>query len=418
VKLKSGNPNQLSLELIDKTWPDQEKFPLNRDNGINVESEVFKDLFESREFLIITGFTSLSYLIDIFSQYDELSEKSLRIVLGFEPIIRARKSWPKRNFPTEIKDYWLEKGISPTKSGGVIHLIQLIEKQKVKFRCSERNHAKIYVGDTHAILGSSNFSKNGLQKQTEANIRVGKDVVESHERNQYLAIEQIANNFYNESEDYTQKIIDLLQQLLKLSEWQEALSRAIAELLEDNWLSKHPELERHFGQVELWPTQESGVRQALNIIENQGSVLIADPTGSGKTKLVASILLAITNLRWSIGKGYRTNSLIICPPGVIDNWTGEYERLRFSQSSPISSGILSYENSKKHASAISKIRNGNILIIDEAHNYLSRKSNRSHSIENSIADCIILVTATPINKKVEVLLRLIEFLDIDNLNDY
>ncbi|MER3329056.1 MAG: SNF2-related protein, partial [Candidatus Kapaibacterium sp.] len=128
--------------------------------------------------------------------------------------------------------------------------------------------------------------------------------------------------------------------------------------------------------------------------------------------------MAITNMRWSIGRGYRTNSLIICPPGVIDNWIGEYERLRFSQPSPISSGILSFENSKKHDSAIAKIRNGNILIIDEAHNYLSRKSNRSHSIENSIADCIMLVTATPINKKVEDLLTLIELLDIDNLNDY
>ncbi|MEQ9229978.1 MAG: hypothetical protein RIF46_04795, partial [Cyclobacteriaceae bacterium] len=140
MQLQSVNPYQLKLGLKDKAWPDQEKFPLNRENGIQVEGEVFKDLFKSNQFLIITGFTSLSYLIDIFSQYDELSEKALRIVLGFDPILRGRKSWPKRNFPTDIKDYWLEKGISPTKSGGVIHLLQLIENKKVQFRCSERIH--------------------------------------------------------------------------------------------------------------------------------------------------------------------------------------------------------------------------------------------------------------------------------------
>lgn len=415
--MSSEGLNQLQLDLRTKDWPDQSKFPLNQSKLENVEEEIFKDLLNSDCFLVITGFTSLSYIIDLYSKYPTIAEKQIRIVLGFDPIIRSRKKWPKRNFSTDIKNFWLEKGISPTKSGGVIHLIELIRKRQVEFRCSEKIHAKIYVGNSNALLGSSNFSINGLKKQKEANIRVAKDSTETLEKNQYDDIKQIAENFYKDSDDYYGKIIDLLEQLLKLSEWPEALARAISELLHDNWLKKHPEIIPQSNEVVLWPTQEAGVGQALNIIENQGSVLIADPTGSGKTKLVTSILLAITNRRWSTGKGYRTNSLIICPPSVIDNWEKEYDRLRFSLQSPVSNGILSDENSKKHDAAITKIKNGNILIIDEAHNFLSRNSNRSHSIEQSIADCILLVTATPINKRIEDLLRLIELLDIDNLND-
>ncbi|MEQ8477451.1 MAG: SNF2-related protein [Fulvivirga sp.] len=408
--------HQYILDLKTKNWPDQSKYPLNREY-LTVENEIVKDLEFSKSYLVITGFTSLSYIIDLYTKFEYLSDKHLRIVLGFDPIIRTRKKWPRRSFSLDIKNYWLEKGISPLQSGGVIHLIELIRAQKVEFRCSEKIHAKIYVGDSNAVLGSSNFSINGLRKQKEANIRAENSLVESFKNQQYGDIKLIAENFYKESDDYTDKIIELLSQLLKLSEWPEALARAISELLDDNWLSKYPDILSHIDNINLWPTQEMAIGQTLNIIENQGSVLIADPTGSGKTKLVTSILLALINRRWSIGRGYRTNSLTICPPSVIDNWSNEYEKLRFSQQNPLSNGILSYENSKKHEAALTKIKNGNILVIDEAHNYLSRNSNRSHSIENSLADCILLVTATPINKKAEDLLRLIELLDIDNLND-
>lgn len=408
--------NQLKFDLELKRWPEQSKYPLNRDRN-TVEAEIINDLQNSSSYLVITGFTSLSYIIDLYSKHEFLDDKELRIVLGFDPVVRTRKKWPRRNFSLDIKDYWLNKGVSPIQSGGVIHLIELIKRKQVEFKCSEKIHAKIYVGHHNAVLGSSNFSINGLRKQKEANIRVDNSALVEYEKEQYEDIKLIAENFYKESEDYTDKILDLLGQLLKLSEWPEALARAISELLSDNWLSKYPNILPSIDSFELWPTQQMAIGQALNIIENQGSVLIADPTGSGKTKLVSSVLLALINRRWAIGKGYRTNSLTICPPSVIDNWSNEFERLRFSHQNPLSNGILSHENSRKHDSAIAKIRNGNILVIDEAHNYLSRKSNRSHSIESSLADCIMLVTATPINKKAEDLLRLVELLDIDNLND-
>src|SRR5690606_14575820 len=82
-----------------------------------------------------------------------------------------------------------------------------------------------------------------------------------------------------------------------------------------------------------------------------------------------------------------------------------------------SSGILSYEGTDNYSKAIKNIKNANILVIDEAHNYLNPKSVRSLSLKNSLANSIILVTATPINKRAEDLLRLIELLDIDNLDD-
>ncbi len=57
------------------------------------------------------------------------------------------------------------------------------------------------------------------------------------------------------------------------------------------------------------------------------------------------------------------------------------------------------------------------MLIDEAHNYLNWKSQRSLRIKPKRSAHIILSTATPINKRPDDLLRLIEILDIDNLSD-
>ena len=48
---------------------------------------------------------------------------------------------------------------------------------------------------------------------------------------------------------------------------------------------------------------------------------------------------------------------------------------------------------------------------------MNRRSKRSAAIQYNSADHIALFTATPINKKIEDLFRLIEILDIDNLSD-
>ena len=412
-----------ALDLFDHdysvSWPPNDRYPLNlpSPHDRSVEGEILKDLENSGEFLVITGFTSLSYLIDLYYKKPFLKNCKLRIVLGFEPIVRQRKRWPKIDFSNAVKEYWIDKRVSPLKSGGIINLIEEIERGQVRFRVSEKIHAKIYVGEQYATLGSSNFSLNGLKKQSEANIRVNSKGRSKNEKQQYDDIRLIAENFYNESEDYKEKILELLHLLAKPVEWPEALARAMAELLEGTWIDKYPDAFKHLEELELWPSQRMAIGQALQIIDSQGSLLVADPTGSGKTKLASSLQLSLINRRWVQGKGHRTNSLVVCPPSIIDNWESEYENMRFAQQRPLSNGILSYESSKKHNAALKKVKNCDILIIDEAHNYLNAKSARSFTLKNSLADCIMLVTATPINKKAEDLLRLIELLDIDNLND-
>lgn len=416
--------NQIPLDFENPEpshWPPNEKFPLNWDHyGENrtVDHEVDKDIENSDDYLVITGFTSLSNLIDKFGSRDYSNLKKVRIVLGWEPNRHGRKRYPLVNLEKEIRDYWLkEEGLSIILGGAVIKLIEDIKGGKIEFRYKDKLHAKLYVGNEHAILGSANFSKNGLTKQQEANIRVTLKDVGDREEAQYLAIKTIAEKFYSMAKPYNKQAIELLQNLIQPVTWEEALARAIAEVIEGTWLADYQQLFSELNKARLWPTQWKGIAQAMDIIQTRSNVLIADPTGAGKTKFCSALILTLVHWLWENGKQDRTNSLVVCPPIVIDNWQDEFRALSRIDYSQLSMWLFSNAGKKKMDQAKNDMDLANIIALDEAHNYLNPDSKRSQAVQHSKADHTLLITATPMNKKADDLLRLIELLDVDNLTD-
>ncbi len=412
------NSIQIPIDFEVVKWPPQEEFPLNiKLIKRTTEAILHKDIQNSTDYLIITGFTSLSNLVDLFGSKDFEKLNKVRILIGFEPNLRGRKSYQKFGLDKEIKDYWLKNRFSIMQGGAVINLINKIENSLIEFKFKDKLHAKIYVGDEFAILGSSNFSRNGLTSQEEANIRVKNSKDRVSEKKQYDSIKLIAESYYEEATPYNNKIIELLKELIKEVTWEEALARAIAEILEGDWLNEYKEILGKLEQIKLWPTQWKGLAQAVSILQRQSNVLIADPTGAGKTKLCTSVILSLKHWLYEIGKNYSTNSLIICPPLVVQKWEDEFRAMKRMNNTQRSMGLLSNASGTNKKKITEELKIANILTIDEAHNYLSPHSNRTALIKDNHADFKILITATPISKKVEDLLRLIELLDIDNLDD-
>jgi superfamily II DNA or RNA helicase len=399
-----------------RQWPPQHKFPINEETqGSHVSEVLKKDIQNTENLLIITGFTSLSNLVEIFGTTDYPLLKNTKIVIGFDVDERVNKKLVHYSLQPEVKEYWIKQGVSIRLCGAKINIIEKIKRKEIDFRSKKRLHAKLYVGDEYAMLGSSNFSKSGLVYQREANIRVAKDN-DPTEQSQYEAIRQLAENYYELSDDYNDGIIDLLNSLLKDATWEEALARAIAEIQENKWMKDFPVLYKAIVNTELWPSQRMGIARAMSVIQDQGNVLLADPTGSGKTKLATT--LAYTLFHWLGENGHkdRSNALVIAPKQVVENW--EAEDSRFTLSNKIESmGKLSNSKGKSIDKLQKEIEKVDILLIDEAHNYLNWKSIRSSRIRPKHSSHIILSTATPINKKADDLLRLIELLDIDNLSD-
>jgi SNF2 family DNA or RNA helicase len=393
-------------------WPLNEEFPLNIKDYQTVEEIVKEDLKHSKSFTIITGYTSLSYLIDTLGSIDYPNLRKTKIVLGFEPNRRGRKNYSSKPLDKEIKEYWLNQEMSILQGGSIINLIEKIKSGEIVFKFKNKLHAKIYVSDRFATLGSSNFSNNGLKNQTEANIRISKNV----DLSKYVNIELIAENFFNQATEY-EKIIDLLKSLIQKVSWQEALARAISEVIEGDWLNDYKELFNKLKKTKLWSTQWRGLTQAMSILQENSNVLIADPTGSGKTKLCSAIILCLKHWLWESGRRFKDNSIIVCPPLVMKKWGREFRELSNNSNYQISMGILSSNDTLNKKEAIEDLKIANILAVDEAHNYLNIDTKRSMALRENNADFKLLITATPINKKVDDLLKLVELLDLDNLDD-
>lgn len=402
-------------ELFKWQWPSSGKYPLNNEVG-KVGTWVKKDLEASENFLILTGFSSLEYLIEQIGDEETWMNRSISIVLGNEPVIseelfKKRLFQKKNTFSHRIADYWLEKGISIKLNGPLLSLIRGIEDGKLNFKIHPELHGKVYIGDHNLIMGSSNYSYSGMEKQAEINVRYEKGDPE------YEDLSGIAEHYLTKGNDYNEDLLALLRKLLQRVDWEEALARAVAELLEGGWVEKYFK-DLHPGQeFNLWPTQRQAIGQALFILDNEGSVLIAEPTGSGKTRVGAHLLAALLNRFWQQGRGSRSKYKIIAPPLVLVNWQEELNKLYFTVANPISHGILSHLTSSQNRSHLKDIQDATVLLVDEAHNYLNFQSNRSQTIKNNKADHVILFTATPINRMWNDLLRMVELLGLDNLSE-
>jgi len=399
---------------FDLEWPNLERFPLNTKQG-RVQDLIVRDLRSSDSPLIVAGYASLDKLIDHIADCREKS--TVRIIIGCEPFDSRRESFRHGEdaVAKEMEDYWLEKGISLLYCAKLLVCIERIKKGRVQARYSggsTRLHAKIYIGDDAATLGSSNFTHPGLAGQHEANVRFSK----VKESKRYSETCQIAENFWQMGRDYNDRLLELLEKLLQVVSWQEALARACAELLEGEWADAYLTRELLGNEEALWPSQRKGIAQALQILDQQGSVLVADATGSGKTRMGAQLIGAVRDQIVRSNRLRHGTALMVCPPMVISSW--EREKLLCSTALEVRShGVLSHAKSKGHELTIDALRRAQILCVDEGHNFLNMGSSRTRHLLRNMADHVLLFTATPINKSAGDLLRIANMLGGDNLDD-
>jgi superfamily II DNA or RNA helicase len=423
---KAGD-NQLDLFSLDLTenlrhrleaesWPSGERFPLNRASE-TVRTHVWADLLASQWPLIIAGYASLDKLIEFAAAWEaEDHDGELRILLGTEPFESRRNSFgsPAKRFTEEAHGYWLERGISLRLSAKLVTVLDLLRSGRLSVRFVHGRdvlHAKVYVGDHAATAGSSNFTARGLSTQIEANARF--DVADEPDR--YRELANVGMNLWKLGEPWDDALASLLEQLLQVVTWQEALARAAADLLEGDWARDYLAGIGH-GTVDLWPSQRAGIAQAMWIIENFGSVLVADATGSGKTRMGAHLVRAVRDRVWRTGRVRRDLTALVCPPAVEDTWRHEALTCGLTINT-VSHGRLSRTSSAGPQLERKTVHGAQLLAVDEAHNFLNAGSNRTQFLRRNLADHVVLFTATPISRGAGDLLDLVALLGPDNFDD-
>lgn len=423
VDLFSVAPDELALHRGDeRDWPDAARFPHNRP-GQKVRSVVRPDLVGSSRPTLVAGFTSIGELVDLVDAWRTAGDggmdgRQVRLLLGSEPFAATRRSFAsaRARFTDEVRRYWLEeRGISLDLSAAVVSAIEAIDAGQLVARAVVGNrplHAKVFVGDRAATVGSSNFTVGGLVTNLEVNARF---TAES-DPSRYDELVRTADALWAIGADWTGELRSLLEALLRVVPWQEALAAACADLLEGEWARRYLDVEHTADGFSLWPSQQLGIAQALWIIENVGSVLVADATGSGKTRMGAHLVRAIRDRLWSTGRVRRDLTVLVCPPAVEEVWKREALASGLSIDT-VSHGLLSRGSRHGTRTESDAVQRAQVLAVDEAHNFLNRDSNRTQQVRDSRADHVALFTATPINRGAPDLLNLVGLLGADNFDD-
>lgn len=372
------------------------------------------DLRAAQEPLIVTGYAGLDRVIELVADCPETTH--VRILFGSEPFPSRRESFElaDKSFSKEVESYWLKRGISLLLSAKLIRCIERLKSGRLATRylgnSGSRLHAKIYCTEHAATVGSSNFTHPGMASQMEANARF----TAKNDAARYRDLKLIAENYWNLGSNYNDELISLLDRLLRLVTWPEALARACAELLEGDWAQAYLRGEYLPEEGRLWPSQRQGIAQALYVLTRQGSVLIADATGSGKTRMGVHLIGAVADHNIRTGRMRHGKSLMVCPPAVSSTW--EKESLFAGVHMDIySHGVLSHTKSRKHELTLEALRRAQVLCVDEGHNFLNMGSTRTQNLLRNMADHVMLFTATPINRSVVDLLRIADMLGADNL---
>ena len=180
-------------------------------------------------------------------------------------------------------------------------------------------------------------------------------------------------------------------------------------------------------QVKLNPHQVEAALFAFKSPYSKGAIL-ADEVGLGKT-IEAGILLS---QQWAENK---KRILIICPSALRKQWMNELadkfylksevmedksfkSKLKAGVKNPFddtkSIKICSYQYASKRAEAI-KLTSWDLVVLDEAH-YLRNVHKNPESIAAKIKDAIkeykkVLLTATPLQNRLEELYGLVSFID-------
>ena len=401
-------------EVPARIWPDPTRLPHNED-GARVGAVVDADLSDPGEVLVVTGYGSLDRVVRFLATRDYGAGSPVRILFGNEPFVSRRDSTRLSGdrLADEVRDYWLERGISVLLAADVVAARDAMERHPVEVRAAPTSrgiHAKMFCSDRGVTLGSSNYTANGMGRQSEANARFEPG------DHRFEEARELAEGLWDRGIEYRDEFLALLESLLRAVTWQEALARACAEVLEGEWARRYvPPDELEALKPPLWPHQIQGISQAVWILHNLGSVLVADATGSGKTRMGAWLLRAAYDRQVRTGRGRRLQPVVVAPPAVVASWSGWLQEcgLRWKVDSH---GPLSNKRSLAFHELVKAITETELLAVDEAHNFLN-SSNRTHRLRSHYADNAVLFTATPINRGASDLLSLVELLGPDNFPD-
>ena len=294
--------------------------------------------------------------------------------------------------------------------------IELIKQNRLIIRKSfEPNHSKLYIfkldpsqvgRNTLFITGSSNLTSAGLTREQEFNVEISDYGIDEAEN--YFDEIWKKGVWITEDDVIKRNLIDLLENktlikqltpfeayVLVLKSYLEAfIPKDMGDEVISYLLIKNGYIPFQY--------QIDAVKQAIDIIEHNNGVIIADVVGLGKT-IIACL----------IARMLRERGIVLCPPGILGDekvsrsgWKWYLESFGLYDWRAESIGKLDDEDFVKSLKELKDIK---VVIVDEAHRFRNEDTKSYDQLKNICRNkIVILLTATPFNNRPGDILSLLK----------
>ena len=375
----------------------------------------------SKQMDIATGYLEIGGLLALDMHWQKLDK--IRIILGNEMTKRTKDVIDKvveallSHFNDSIDDEHERNEFLV----GVPAILDAMKSGKIECRVFNKNkfHAKAYityfrddyleqfiqamnVPSGYALVGSSNFTKAGLTQNIELNVQVSSDVAQ---------LQEWFDEHWEQGEDITTAVLKVIENHVKAFSPYNVYMRSMYEYFKSREETVS-EWEQHDSVIYkgLSQYQRDGYNSMVEIADRYSGAFLCDGVGLGKT-FVGMMLIE------RFVKKERKNVVLIVPASArISVWEATIKKYipeileGFYPFKIINHTDLLLEKNENLMKQIQE--QAEIVVIDEAHHFRNRSSNRYRKLFDMMATGhqkqLFMLTATPINNSFLDLQHLIE----------
>ena len=364
------------------------------------------------EISIATGYWDLEgmkLLLPALSNF-----RKIRLLIGREPLIpRHQLAQPELDYPDQDLKFDLSM-ISP--ESDLKDLVTEIKKWmasgKLEVRVYRKNflHAKCYIFGSYesseavGIIGSSNFTKNGITQNIELNaLESDHRVVTFQPKNETQEVGHLFwfDQFWNDktTEKWNERFGAILESSpvgdILYSPY-ETYIKTLYELYKEEIIDDSATILNNGQGRVLFDFQHKNVQALLRRLRKYKVAMLSDSVGLGKTTTAISVIKQYID-----NEEGKKRVEVICPKSLVQQWTKELrsEGLVNFQS-PIT---LQNSNEIEKRQALDSIASVSLFVIDESHNLRQTTGKRFKQllewVRSNPKAHVLLLTATPINNQ-------------------
>ena len=380
---------------------------------------------KSKQFDVATGYLEIGGLLDLDQHWQKL--KKIRIILGNE-VTKRTKEVIEQVVASMLSKLGNSLDVEKESNEfliGVPAIVEAMKSKKIECRVFDKDkfHAKAYIfyfrddiieenlknnpfsveiPQNYALVGSSNFTHAGLTKNIELNIQIDNEVPE---------LQEWFEERWNEGADITDAILETIEKHCKEYNPYDVYLRSMYEYFKSReetvseWENHESIVYRGLSQY-----QRDGYNALIEIADRYSGAFLCDGVGLGKTFEGLMLIERFV-------KKERKNVVLMVPAAARGSvWETTIKKYipeileGFYPFKIINHTDLLLDKNQNLMEQISE--QAEVVVIDEAHHFRNRSSNRYRKLFDMMArgrqKRMFMLTATPINNSFLDLQHLIE----------